>query len=184
MSMKKIPMKTKRFHKLQRGLSLIESLIALVVLAVGVMGLAGLQARMLVESRTANHRAVAIGFIDDLSNRMLLNRDAAMANSYALAWNGTKAKKDCTHMHPAQEPTWPNPTSTSGGWRCEQPCPMPMPESFRQPQTPARLVSRWLGLPMNAHRCQVQRSFRSTTKNKSGTNCPANSICHVVYVQP
>jgi hypothetical protein len=34
-----------------------------------------LQARMLVESRTANHRAVAIGFIDDLSNRMLLNRD-------------------------------------------------------------------------------------------------------------
>jgi type IV fimbrial biogenesis protein FimT len=104
MSMKKIPMKSKRFHKLQRGLSLIESLIALVVLAVGVMGLAGVQARMLVESRTANHRAVAIGFIDDLSNRMLLNRDAAMANNYALAWGATKAiscqlHRRCSTLH-------------------------------------------------------------------------------------
>jgi type IV pilus assembly protein PilV len=59
-------------------LTLIESLVALVILALGVLGLAGVQTRVLVESRTTNSRAIAIGLIDDLNNRMLLNRDAAV----------------------------------------------------------------------------------------------------------
>lgn len=62
----------------QKGLTLIESLVALVILALGVLGLAGVQTRVLVESRTTNSRAIAIGLIDDLNNRMLLNRDAAV----------------------------------------------------------------------------------------------------------
>jgi type IV pilus modification protein PilV len=139
------------FTKLQRGLSLIESLIALVVLAVGVMGLAGLQARMLVESRTANHRAVAIGFIDDLSNRMLLNRDAAMANSYTLAWNGTKAKKDCTTA-PCTGADLAQ--SDLNLWRLAlraDALPNANARYLSVNHRPlARLVSRSLGLPMNA----------------------------------
>lgn len=82
--------------KQQRGLSLIESLVALVVLALGIMGLAGVQTRLLVETRTANSRAIAVGLINDLSNRMTLNRYAAIGrpqmvpaipSSYALAWS-------------------------------------------------------------------------------------------------
>lgn len=73
-------MKSQMKHSLsdQKGLTLIESLVALVILALGVLGLAGVQTRVLVESRTTNSRAIAIGLIDDLNNRMLLNRDAAV----------------------------------------------------------------------------------------------------------
>jgi len=90
----------KQFHLLryreQSGLSLIESLVALVVLALGIMGLAGVQTRLLVETRTANSRAIAVQLIDDLSNRMILNRYAAVgrpqtipaiASSYTFVWS-------------------------------------------------------------------------------------------------
>lgn len=97
-----IKLPASRSKKRQSGLSLIESLVALVVLALGVMGLAGVQTRLLVETRTANSRAIAVQLIDDLTNRMALNRYAAMgkpqldpgnpqfSNSrYALAWSNT-----------------------------------------------------------------------------------------------
>ena len=65
-----IKLPASRSKKRQSGLSLIESLVALVVLALGVMGLAGVQTRLLVETRTANSRAIAVQLIDDLTNRM------------------------------------------------------------------------------------------------------------------
>ncbi len=89
----------------QSGLSLIESLVALVVLALGIMGLAGVQTRLLVETRTANSRAVAVQLIDDISNRMMLNRFAAVGrpqllapnfvpSSYLLPWSNTTGVGD------------------------------------------------------------------------------------------
>ncbi len=190
--MKKIPMKFKRFHKLQRGLSLIESLIALVVLAVGVMGLAGLQARMLVESRTANHRAVAIGFIDDLSNRMLLNRDAAMAKSYALAWSAPETKpidciaNQCNGTNLAQ--------SDLNLWRAALTDALPNVNANIFPST---TDPRQIGIAVawSANERITDKTDKTykkyhapfeVTKDKKGlgTDCPDNSICHVVYIQP
>jgi type IV pilus assembly protein PilV len=97
----------------QKGLTLLEALVALVILALGVLGLAGVQTRVLVESRTTNSRALAIGLIDDLSNRMLLNRDSAIgkpispgvatavSSAYAIAWSSAP---------PAATATTPDPT--------------------------------------------------------------------------
>ena len=68
----------------QHGMSLIESLVALLVLALGIMGLAGVQARMLAENRTTNSRAIAVSLIEDLANRMQLNRDAALSGACLL----------------------------------------------------------------------------------------------------
>jgi len=61
----------------QRGITLFEALIALLVLALGVLGLAAVQARMLVETRTTNSRATAIRLIADLSDRIRLNKTGA-----------------------------------------------------------------------------------------------------------
>lgn len=63
----------------QRGVSMIESLVALLVLAIGVMGLAGLQTRSLVETRHTNARANALLLANDLAERMRLNREAALS---------------------------------------------------------------------------------------------------------
>ena len=62
------PMNTKRKSKftIQRGVSLIESLVALVVLAFGVMGLLGLQLRTMVNNQNSNHMATAARLADGL----------------------------------------------------------------------------------------------------------------------
>jgi len=61
----------------QHGFALIEALVSLVILALGVLGLAAVQARMLVETRTTNSRAVAIRLIGELNERMQLNPTGA-----------------------------------------------------------------------------------------------------------
>ncbi|MDR2220777.1 MAG: type IV pilus modification protein PilV [Methylobacillus sp.] len=57
----------------QRGVAIIEALIALLILVMGVLALAQIQARMLVQTRTSNARAVAIRLIGDLGDRIRLN---------------------------------------------------------------------------------------------------------------
>ena len=69
--------KPNRKKSAQRGITLFESLIALLVLALGVLGLAAVQARMLVETRTTNSRATAIRLIADLNDRIHLNKAGA-----------------------------------------------------------------------------------------------------------
>jgi type IV pilus assembly protein PilV len=64
----------------QRGITLIEALIALLILALGVLGLAAVQARMLVETRTTNSRATAIRLIADLGDRIRLNTGAVLGS--------------------------------------------------------------------------------------------------------
>jgi len=61
----------------QRGITLIEALVAIVILALGILGLAAVQARMLVDTRTTNSRAIAIRLIGELSERIQLNVQGA-----------------------------------------------------------------------------------------------------------
>lgn len=83
----------------QSGVSMIESLVAILVLAIGVMGLAGLQARSLVETRLTNARANALLLANDLAERMRLNRAAATStdpsNRYDLAFGEIFNPRDC-----------------------------------------------------------------------------------------
>lgn len=66
-------------YKKQSGLTLLESLIALVVTAIGILGVLGVQMRTMVDTKTSANRALAIHFIDDLGERMRVNPNA-MAN--------------------------------------------------------------------------------------------------------
>jgi type IV pilus assembly protein PilV len=75
------PMNTKRKSKLtiQQGVSLIESLVALVVLAFGVMGLLGLQLRTMVNNQNSNHMATAARLADGLFETIKANPNATQA---------------------------------------------------------------------------------------------------------
>lgn len=66
---------------MQRGMTLIESLVALLILALGILGLAAMQTRMLVETRVTNSRATAIRLISDLGERIQLNAQGAQATA-------------------------------------------------------------------------------------------------------
>lgn len=192
--LKRLPVtaqKTNRIsHLSQRGLSLVEAMVAIVVLALGMMGLAGVQARLLVESRTANSRAVAVGLIEDLSNRMLLNRNAMIGNSYALAWGGTSAAQDCftaqcTGVQLAQ--------SDLNLWLIEINRSLPSANAtvFQSANDP-RQTGIAIGWTANESKAQgtttaeqqtYSASFAITTA-ANGVACPQNLICHLVYVQP
>ena len=67
----------------QRGTSLIEILVTIVILAIGLLGLAGLQSRLQASEMEAYQRAQALVLLDDMASRINANR--ANAASYALA---------------------------------------------------------------------------------------------------
>src|SRR5690606_41432164 len=66
-------MKTFTSFNHQDAVSLLEVLIALLVMAVGVLGFAGLQMTSLNQSTAANHRVTAVLIAQDAIERMELN---------------------------------------------------------------------------------------------------------------
>lgn len=81
---------THQNSSLQRGIALMEALVALLVLSLGVLGLARLQVSTLKESRNTNARAVAVQMANDLAERMQSNVDVRRNNPdpspYATLW--------------------------------------------------------------------------------------------------
>jgi type IV pilus assembly protein PilV len=69
-------------RKSQRGTTLIETLVALVVLSVGLLGIAALQMTSLRNNRGAHLRSQAQVLAYDIADRMRANRNAAQANAY------------------------------------------------------------------------------------------------------
>ena len=62
--------------KHQRGITLIESLVAIAVAALGILGILGVQMRTLSDTSTTVRRAQAIRLIEDLSERMRVHPNA------------------------------------------------------------------------------------------------------------
>ena len=63
----------------QRGITLLESLVAIVVMALGILGILGVQMRTLSDTQTGVRRAQAIRLIEDMCERMKAN-PSALAN--------------------------------------------------------------------------------------------------------
>lgn len=76
--------------KMQRGVTLIEVLITLLITTVGLLGLAALQATSLKFNHGAYLRSQANIFAYDITDRMRLNRAVAQAGSYNIAMTASK----------------------------------------------------------------------------------------------
>jgi len=72
-----------------RGFTLLEVLVAIVVLSIGLLGLAGLMASSLKNSHSAYQRTQATWLAYDALDRMRANRQVAMAGGYNLALGAT-----------------------------------------------------------------------------------------------
>ncbi len=76
----------------QRGITLIESLVAIVVASLGILGILGVQMRTLTDTQTSVRRAQAIRLIEDLSERMKVHPNAmGSINSYTIGWRAGAA---------------------------------------------------------------------------------------------
>lgn len=63
-----------------RGFSLVEALVALVVLSIGMLGIAALHVESLRSGRTALTRTTAVTLAADMADRIRANRTAAKAD--------------------------------------------------------------------------------------------------------
>nr|WP_297355420.1 type IV pilus modification protein PilV [uncultured Caldimonas sp.] len=68
----------------QRGATLIETLVAVLVLSIGILGIAGLQARALQNNQSAYERSQAVMLSYFALDAMRANLAAAKSGSYAL----------------------------------------------------------------------------------------------------
>lgn len=81
---------------IQRGFSLIEVLIALLILSIGLLGIAGLQGASLGKTRESSLRTQAMIMAQDLIDSMRSNPDPDARDIYAIATNQTPSTgKDC-----------------------------------------------------------------------------------------
>jgi type IV pilus assembly protein PilV len=71
------PARRRRNH----GFTLVEAMVALVVLSVGLLGIAALYVETLRANRTSLHRTQAVAVATDIADRMRSNRNPA--NAYA-----------------------------------------------------------------------------------------------------
>jgi len=79
----KFPRRTPGF-KLQRGMTMLEILIAVMVLSVGLLGVAGLQTANLRNSQSAHQRTMAVLLASGMAERIRANRTLALAGSFTL----------------------------------------------------------------------------------------------------
>lgn len=78
------------------GFTLVEVLIAMLLLSGGLLGMAALQANSLASNQTAFNRSMATAFAHDLADRMRANR-AGLATYVAVAPTAAAAVGDCTN---------------------------------------------------------------------------------------
>jgi type IV pilus assembly protein PilV len=78
-----------RASRQQRGFTLLEVLIALLVLSIGLLGLAALQTTGLRSNQMASMRTLATQLAYDMTDRMRANPAGIAANQYVIATDET-----------------------------------------------------------------------------------------------
>ena len=183
----------------QRGITLIESLVALVITAIALFGLLGVQMRTLVDTQAGVRRAQAIRLIEDLGERMQ-NNPNALGNLTAYTTTPTTAvdcsSASCTPAELAQYDIFK--------WRENVAANLPAGEAqVFIPSGGARqlgVLVAWRDGEYNvdgktrtaAETAQLESVFAVTGTDSAGAavKCPDVSpsgvkyLCHLQYVQP
>ena len=180
-----------RIHS-QRGISLLESLVAMVIAALGILGVVGVQLRTLADTQTSVHRAQAILLIEDLGERMKVNPNALNnLEGYTSAFDDKPTPGSCaTNCTPAEQAIYDVAT-----WKQAVTQHLPLGEAsvFLAPgETAGR---RQLGVIVSwreNERVGSKSDEIDATKMRVGDEliagtdednaCPENRICHLQYL--
>jgi len=82
-------------NKIQSGFTLLEVMVAIVVLSLGLLGLAGLQAASLRNNQTAYYRGIATQQAYDMADRIRANLAGVRAGNYSNLDSTTPANPGC-----------------------------------------------------------------------------------------
>lgn len=174
-----------------RGITLIESLVAIVVMALGVLGILGMQLRMLADSQASLRRAQAVRMIEDLSERIRMNpRGLAELRRYTLGWQtrpasaGDCATVACDGARLAAD--------DRNRWlaHVQQSLPQGDAAVFLAADETVDANRRQLGVMIswresgNAAAHQTGALLQPGGTGAAGIACPPNRSCHLQYIQP
>lgn len=192
----------------QRGASMLEALVALLVLVLGVLGLARLQVSTLMEARNTDARSVAIQAASDLLDRMQVNTLARQSDpdnpntpfeSYKTSWDPpTTPEKVCFDSACSSAEM-----ASFDVWHWKQSIAQLLPGGnatvFRSNSDPSQLgvLLAWSAIQAknqgaadaaNALLYEAADALLDASGN-AGTGvatatCPAQHICHLVYIRP
>lgn len=87
---KAMPLTPKPLRK-DAGVSLIEVLVAIVIFSFGMLGLAGLQTRLMTYSQSSLMRSQAMALTDDVLDRMRVDRQNAVSGNWNTNLDDTAA---------------------------------------------------------------------------------------------
>ena len=171
-------------------MTLVESLVALVILAFGVLGLLGSQLQTLKDSRDSVGRSRALVSIQDLSERMRMNQTSAAAYNTGFAAVAAPAVNcvgnPCNSAQLAAFDVW--------RWKANLALALPSGQGAVAPSaTDARqfvVMVAWRENQADASSADaartnpIQNPGDAVVGGANGLVCPANFTCHLVYVQP
>lgn len=187
-----------RIGQPQRGVSLFEALVAVLIVAVGVLGMLSLQLDLLAQTQSSTQRSQAIRIIEDLSERVKSNpsRFAVLASYVLPDWEDASSAVavDCKRASCTAEQLalW-----DIHEWRRHVALSMPgaqalsfLSESEAGHQVNRRQLGVMLAWRMN-ERAEQAADARYTTPFVVGGGldspmlaCPQQMICHLTYIQP
>ncbi len=89
-------LKKVKFKRIAAGFTLLEVLVALIVLSIGLLGLSGLQTSSLRNNHSAFLRSQATLVNTDIMDRMRVNRDAATGGDYNIDYADSPTSVSCS----------------------------------------------------------------------------------------
>jgi type IV pilus assembly protein PilV len=177
----------------QRGVSLLESLVALSILAIAILGLLAVQWRTLAHAGQSLRRAQAVQLAADLAGRLRSNPIAqAQLNAYASSWGvrPTPPPKACDQAacNAAELARW-----DIARWRAN------VADTLPQGDAATFVLSGQTG-PAHTRQLGVMIGWRQSSEpdddspaahlllqpatGSAATDCPSGLHCHLVHVQP
>lgn len=176
----------------QQGMTLLESLVALVILAVGVLGMLGAQLRTLADTQTGVRRAQAVRLVEDLAERIKTNPGGySQLTAYVSDWTDLPTTGDCrsSACAPGELARW-----DLRQWKLTVAQALPSGEArIFEATDEAPANKRQLGVMVgwraneksnaNAHAADYAYAF-VPANSPAAVKCNAGKICHLVYVQP
>lgn len=184
----------------QRGMTLIESVVAIVVAALGILGVVGTQVRTLADTQTTVRRAQAIRLIEDLSERMRVNPSALAAiDTYVTAFPDAPIVAACPSVGCNKNE---QATYDLAVWKQNVRSTLPLGKAaVFVPQAETGLVAdqrRQLGVMIawrenerdssSAYKDQIdatkERAADGSLSDGAGgvVSCPVNHTCHLQYL--
>ena len=181
----------------QRGITLLESLVSILILAIAVLGLLGVQLRTQAETQTGVRRAQAVRLIEDFAERIKSNPDGfarVESGSYDSGWNAAPPTSPDCSATPCDSSQLA--ASDLAKWKEAVKGTLPLGQArifASADETGSTGNRRQLGVIVGwranerelvANDTQYTAAMSSQVDAPTGINCPTGLVCHLAYVQP